>query len=474
MSLKNFLDNIRTKSVHVVGVTGAEGSNILRFLVKNGITNITTHDYVQKKDVEKNFRLWHKGTTVIEREKLLNQFLKDVSQTSFHDKKNYLNSLLFADIIFVPQSWRLYIKQNKALWEAKKKNIPFYTLTRLYLDCSKAQIIAVTGTVGKGSVSYLIAQLLEKLGKHVYFAGNDTWMVQLLDQFDEMKQTDFLILEISHRQLLDGFIRAPHYAVVTNIYQNHLDEVGWDEYRDTKLSLIKKQKKGDIAVLNYDSDILKKMSYKVKSEVIYYSSKSKLVNTKNIQKHFSRIMSIKSEHYTENILCAMTVLDSLNLSLPVAMTSLPSISTLPARCQMIAKVMGRIIYDDLKSTTPWATLAAIKKLGRNLILISAGQTKGIDYTEFIKQIKGKIRELILIQSELSNLLVTHSPNQKYTVVNSLENALQKSIKDSQEGDSILISPAAAFFYTQFVKGKQSIRKIITSLVQEVQKSEVTD
>jgi len=48
------------------------------------------------------------------------------------------------------------------------------------------------------------------------------------------------------------------------------------------------------------------------------------------------------------------------------------------------------------------------------------------------------------------------------IVTDLENAFEEALKNSKKGDSILISPAAANFYSRFIKGKKSIRKIISS------------
>lgn len=119
--MDKFLKEIQNKKIHVVGVTGAEGSNILRFLVKNGIGNITTHDLLLENSLEKSYKLWHKGLTAEERDANFEQFEKDLSKTVFYAKDKYLHDIQTAEIIFVPQSWRLYKGHNAPLWTAKKK-----------------------------------------------------------------------------------------------------------------------------------------------------------------------------------------------------------------------------------------------------------------------------------------------------------------------------------------------------------------
>ncbi|KKR88595.1 MAG: UDP-N-acetylmuramoylalanine-D-glutamate ligase [Candidatus Gottesmanbacteria bacterium GW2011_GWA2_41_12] len=217
------IDKFRNKKIHIVGITGVEGSAVLEFLLKHGITDITGHDFIKSEEIEKSFKIWHKGIGKIQRNKEFQSFKEDVNKIKYYFKKDYLKDINSADIIFVSQNWYSY-SQNRILHDLKSKT-PFYSMTRLYLELSPAITVGVTGTVGKGSVSHLLIQILEKAGKKVYFGGNDTWSDQVLDKLDEMKSDDILILEISHRQLLADFSKSPHIAVITNIFPNHLDEM---------------------------------------------------------------------------------------------------------------------------------------------------------------------------------------------------------------------------------------------------------
>lgn len=462
--MDEFFRQIQGKKIHIVGVTGAEGSSILRLLVKHKIPDIVLHDFLGEQTVEKSFKLWHKGISLPERNRLYEQFQSDISQVTFLRGGNYLKNILKADLIFVPQSWRLYKDRNTLLYKAKAMHIPFYSLTRLYLDYARATVIGVTGTVGKGSVAYLITEYLRSAGKSVYMAGNETWMVQIADKLDSMTPRDYLVLEISHRQLQDGFTRAPHIAVFTNLYPNHLDEMSWDEYRHLKLSLIKSQVQGDITVLNHDDPVLVQTSRLLKSETSFFSVKDRNMNTKNIQSIYSRIMNKKSNHYQSNILAAMTVMDILQIPLDNVLNVISKISSLPARVEKIGNISGVEFYNDIKSTTPWATMAGLRKLAPNLILICGGDTKEIDYSTFFAEAKKYTKHIIALKSTLSREVEKHLPKQMYTISGELETAIQQAYKMSSKKSKILISPAAAFFYSKFIRGKKSIRKILTSLL----------
>src|SRR3990167_3686160 len=408
--LNLFLNSLKGKNIHLIGASGSEGSSLLDLLVSSKISAVTAHDFVQKEQLEKNYKLWHKGLSVHERNKLFTEFEKNLERVEFHDRDSYLEGIQKADIVFVPQSWRLYL-QNKPLFDLKNKNIPFYSLMRLYLDYSKAKIIAVTGTVGKGSVAYLIYQILNRAGKSVYFTGNETWTRQLAGQLREMTASDYLVLEVSHRQVLDGFSRSPDTVVFTNLYSNHLE-----------------------------------------------------LNIKAIQNIYSMLLKTKSNHYMENILAASTV--SLLQNIPIVFLTkiIDGLPALPARLEKMASVNGTNIYDDIKSTTPWSTLAALDKLTGNTVLIMGGETKGITYNALVKKLIDKKIKTIVLDSSLSRELSEKYPHLRITISSKLENAVNLGLNLAQKQDNLLISPAGSNFYSYFIKGKKSIRKIITSLL----------
>lgn len=456
-----FLKQLKNKNVHLVGVTGSEGSNILRLLTKNHIRDITSHDFIDKSNLEKNYKLWHKGLSTLSRNELFHEFKRDLSKTIFQYGTNYLKNILQADLVFVPQSWRLY-KENKLLWQAKEKNIPFYSITRIYLDYAPCHIIGVTGTVGKGSTAWLIVQLLQKAKRKVYFAGNESWRLQVADKLEGLAEEDYLVLEISHRQLQDGFSKAPNIAIFTNLYPNHLDEINWQSYKELKYSLFEKQKKEDLAILNYDYPEIRDLTSMIKSKIVFYSLKNKVMNTENIQNIYNEILSININQYPENILAAATVADILKITSKKIISGLNNSTSLPARIQLF-KFSNIEFYNDIKSTTPWATATAINKLYPNIILIIGGDTKDINYQWFFTYLKNKVKKIIVLKSQLADLIIRKFSDLNYEVLSDLQQAISSAYEEAKQDDKILVSPAAAFFYRYFIKGKESLGKIITSL-----------
>lgn len=465
-----FIEDLMTKNIHVVGVTGSEGSSIFRFLIKNGAKKITAHDYIDKNELEKSYKLWHKGMENDERKKRFEQFKADLNKVKFYCSENYLDNLEQAEIIFAPQSWRMY-KANQPIKKADEKGVPIYSMTRLYLELAKATTIGVTGTVGKGSTANIIYQILKRQGKNVYFAGNETWNNQILENITELAPADYLILEISHRQLLDGVSKAPHIVVVTNIYPNHLNEVSWKDYVNLKILLPTLQKENDYAVINYDSKDLREAITQIKSKIIFYSLNERKMNNDIIQPFYEALMSINSAQYNENILAASTVLLQLGLKITEIKEAISKLQLLPARRELLGNIKGINIFDDIKSTTPWAVTAALLKTTKPVVLICGGDTKGIDYQASIKEWYRITNKIIVLKSKLGEMIKDILPKGRFIETNNLEEALKLAVKESGKDTEVVISPGAAYFYTNFIKGKKSLRKIFTSLLQEGLKSE---
>jgi len=468
--MRRFFDSMKNKNVHIVGLTGAEASSILRLLTENNVKNITGHDLLKEGSLEKSYNTWHKNIPIRTKKKEFNLFAKTVNNIKFYSGKNYLTDVQKADAIFVPQSWRLYQENKKLRTVSQNKKIPFYSLTGLYLKYAEAFKIAVTGTVGKGSTAYILVQLLRKSGKTVYFAGNESWMSQAAEKLPVMKKTDILVLEISHRQLIDGFDKSADIVLVTNILPNHLDEVSWNEYIKLKMSLIKKQNAGQTAVLNYDDPVLRQEAKTVFSKAIYYSIKYIKKNTKSIQKIFPDILSTKNTHYPINILAASTVAVVLGIKPAEIVTNIKKISVLRDRLCLVQTISGINVYSDLKSTTPWATLKALEKI-ENPIIICGGYTKGIDYSEFVQNVNAKVKNIIIIKSGLSEQIGEKIKRSKYLSADNFSQALRMAYSVAKKQDSILISPAAAYFYSKFLKGKAPLKKQLTSLFPAEIKSE---
>jgi len=135
-----------------------------------------------------------------------------------------------------------------------KQHLPTLAST-YYSQATQVEVIGVTGTNGKTSVSYFISQLLNQLGvkngligtlgiTHSAVVSNNTTpdiltLYKVLHQY-HLDGIDTAVLEVSSHGLDQDRVAGINFkqAIFTNLTQDHLDyHHSLDEYRNTKLKL---------------------------------------------------------------------------------------------------------------------------------------------------------------------------------------------------------------------------------------------
>jgi UDP-N-acetylmuramoylalanine--D-glutamate ligase len=254
---------------------------------------------------------------------------------------------------------------SKAIQQAKKAGVEISSQTKLFFELCPAQVIAVTGTKGKGTTSSLIAKILETAGKKVYLGGN--FGRDPFEFLDELKPTDFVVLELSSFQLQD-LEASPHIAVVLNITEDHMNHhQTMDEYVHAKSQIIAFQKPQDFAVLHPKlPDWLKELGQGKK--VFFVPSEFSKFETK-----------LLGEHNLDNIAAAATVAKILKIDEALIQKTVAEFEPLPHRLKVLGTFEGITYVDDGFSTNIEPTMAAIDSLSGKIILIVGGSDKGLNF-----------------------------------------------------------------------------------------------
>ncbi len=117
-------------------------------------------------------------------------------------------------------------------------------------------IIGVTGSNGKTTTTKLIYHILKNSGLNIGIAGNIG--TSFSKQIAENK-FDYYVLEISSFQLDDIVDFKPNIAIITNLFEDHLDRYNYDfsKYIKSKLRITMNQENTDTILYNIDDKILK-------------------------------------------------------------------------------------------------------------------------------------------------------------------------------------------------------------------------
>lgn len=473
------LEKYKDKNIHVVGIAGAEGSAIAEFLVGKKIGKVTGHDFsADETEFEKNFNNTHLSLNPEQRKAALEHLRYLPIEINL--RNDYLKGVESADVVFVSQVWFKY-PANEPLKSLYEKGVEFKTITNLYFEFSAAPIISVTGTNGKTTTSNLLKSIFvlwekENPGRHFYFAGNDRQNIQVLDKLEEMTENDLLLLETSSTQLVLSSHISPHIGIITNITPNHIEDHGnFENYIKAKESMIDYQKENDFAVLNFDNDVTREISERHKDNAFLFSTQQELekgcfmkggtaIAKKDGQEEtlFEKSdLRLFGEHNLQNALAAGAAAYLFGVGPATIKSGISSYAGIKHRLKLIYNIGGIGYFDDVQATTPEATIAGINAFSQNMVLIVGGNNKGMDYAELEKLINEKVKAVILFPGDASDVIEKGIDKGKvvFDKAESFSEAIRIMKKYINEGilgkdGVVLISPAAAHFYSKFVESSE--------------------
>lgn len=340
---------------------------------------------------------------------------------------------------------------------------------KVFFDNCKAPVIGVTGTKGKGTVSTLIFEMLQKSGKRAWLGGNVG--VSLLSQVDAIQKTDTVVLELSSFQLED-LHQSPHIAVVLMVTQEHLanyDSLATNfhesrkSYVEAKKSIVRFQHSDDVAICNADDETSSAFARETKATVLYYSrtkpSADSFIqsNTAYLRTDGKQIpictleeMQLRGMHNLENIAAASLASHTAGVDIESIRHVAKTFKGLEHRLEFVKTVGGVSYYNDSFSTVPETAIAAIRSFSEPIVLIVGGSEKGSDFTELGKEIaRSHVKALVVIGSMTDRILKAVNDvgyhGQVVTGLGDMKSIVSESRRQAAQGDVVLLSPACASF-----------------------------
>lgn len=345
------------------------------------------------------------------------------------------------------------------LKKAKRKNIDVITDIELAYRNSKGDFIAITGTNGKTTITTLLGKIFKKQYKKTYVAGNIGLGILSLEKELDDKESIFIV-EASSFQLYNTEQFKPKVALITNITPDHLNwHHNMEHYIESKSKIMINQEYGDITVLNFDDDHIKKSIEKIKSDIVYFSydkevkngayvSGQDLVYSSNNNKEFELgidKIKILGRHNIENILASIAVSKAYGISDKNIKEAIETFNGVEHRIEFVDTIKGVKYYNDSKGTNTAASIKAVEALKPPITLIAGGIDKGEKFEVFISKIRHSIENLVLI-GETSEKIKIEAEKQgikNIFICNDMKEAVKISCKNSKEGFSVLLSPACA-------------------------------
>lgn len=355
----------------------------------------------------------------------------------------------WADTIVLSPGVRFDLPEIRDAREAGKTVISEIELAWNFLS---KPVIGITGTNGKTTTTSLLSEMLGRSGLRVFTGGNiGTPLVSVAEKDDEY---DFLLLELSSFQLQGIRDFSPHVAVILNISPNHLDHhSSMEEYEAAKLGLFANQRENDWAVFNADDPAALRGSDSFRAKKISFGTGGERTDVYCREDEivfgelsfFLRDSALIGEHNRENIMAAVAVAGALGCERDPVQESINEFRPLPHRTEFVLTVKGADVYNDSKSTTPFATLRAIESLPSPIILVAGGKDKGIDYDCLKDAVASKVKALVLIGETREKMRVQLGDLAETTCAGSLKEATRSALDLCEAGDTLLFSPGCSSF-----------------------------
>jgi UDP-N-acetylmuramoylalanine--D-glutamate ligase len=302
---------------------------------------------------------------------------------------------------------------------ARSRGIPVWSEVELgYRLLSGARLVGVTGTNGKTTTTELLGAIFRAAGLHVAVAGN------VGTPLTSIRDTDWVVCELSSFQLEDVHELACEVAVLLNLEPDHLDRHGsFTGYRDAKLRIFERARAKVVpAGLGLDG--------------IAFSATDELPAEP----------LIRGAHNRENAAAATAAARAAGIADEHIGTALRTFPGVPHRLELVGERDGVRYVNDSKATNVAAARRALAAYQNDpLHVIFGGSLKGEDFAPLAAAIGPNVRSVHLIGDAAEQLATVVLDSYRDET---LEHAVAHAVELARPGDVVLLSPACAS-YDQF-------------------------
>lgn len=323
----------------------------------------------------------------------------------------------------------------------------------------KGTLVAITGTNGKTTTTSLCGYLFNECNAKTYVAGNIGLAFSEIS--DQVKEDEFVALEISSFQLdlIDKF--KPKVAIILNITPDHLNRYDndVDKYALSKQAIYKNQDSNDYLILGKDSELLIKSLQKSKSVLYWFSTKQKVekgcwLDNENII--FSNDgddeiicqtndIFIRGEHNIQNAMAVIIAAKVFGFENENIVRALKTFKGVEHRLEFVREIEGIKFINDSKATNIDSVIVALKSFDEPIFLILGGLDKGNDYSAIEDLVISKVKKIYAIGSSAEKIFNHFHNKVKTEIRKDLEEVVASALNEARAGDVVLLSPACASF-----------------------------
>lgn len=483
--------SMRDAPVHIVGGASAEGIAVLRLLLQLEFSNVVVHDMRDRAELRKAFRTTHGAWSRPEQDDLWATLRPTLDRG--HYGEQYLEGIDDAALVVLGQGWYLVEENRARIVAAIPGQAHVTSMIGLYFELHRGPIAGLTGTNGKSTTVAIAEHLLRIAEVPHRTAGNERSSRQFLPEIEQVPAGTWALLEVSNRQLLQ-LPRSPQVAAITALTPDHLDEHdGFAGYQATKARLFAHQHGRDVAIANADDpvalDAARRSPAAAAGRLVHCGTgdhpapsvtwRDGVLIAEDVPTFDGGVRSgstviastndltMPGEHNRRNAAVAVALALACGADPTMLAAGLRTFQGKALRLQLLEEIDGVAVWSDLKSTTPESTMAALSALaGRRIVLVAGGDDKGLDYAPLADAIVEHGVRVLAVPGSATDKLerelgrIPDASSETFERVGDLEAALDRAFALAASGDCVIVSPAAAGFWTHQLQGSTSLRSLV--------------
>lgn len=382
-------------------------------------------------------------------------------------------------------------RDNRLLEIARRSGARVEMEMTLFLRACPAPVIGITGTKGKTSTTALLGEMLGAWRPDAIVAGN--MGISALAQLDRIGRDTPVALELSSWQLeaMDEQRIAPHIAVLTNIYPDHLDTYrDVDDYAKTKRSIARHLTSDNWLVTWADHEpvrpavaatcarVLGIGSGDRASDGVWVDGDSLVIRRDGGLERLDLPATrwLAGPYQRLNAAAATAAAHLASVPSRTILAGLAAYTGVENRAELIATIDGVDLVNDTAATAPAAAIASIQGYGdRRVHLIAGGADKRLPLDELGRVIATETATVTLLDGTATDALrksIERHGGRVGATVASMAAAVERAVAASSSGDVVLLAPGCAsfgMFRDEFDRGQQ-FRDVVASLATRVGRS----
>ncbi len=352
-------------------------------------------------------------------------------------------------------------EKNEMIKKIRSEGISVISEIELaYRFKDNSKIFAVSGSNGKSTCTSLIYHICKTAGLDCAMVGNIGY--SFAKQVAEDPKPLY-VAEISSFQLDDIKDFRPEIAVLLNITEDHLDRYDYkfENYINSKFKIIENQQPDDYFVYCEDDEVIKQHLKKIitKTNLLPFSMNHELNkgawiigDQMTIKVDDERIdmsvydFTLKGKHNQYNTMAACIATATLGIRKEKIREAVATFKSLEHRMEYVASIRGVEFINDSKATNINSTWYALESMEKPTVLILGGVDKGNDYSLIEDLVKEKVKAIVCLGID-NNKIHEAFENVVPVIIDtySAGEAVDRSFRLAEKGDTVLLSPACASF-----------------------------